>query len=450
VTAVGDPPRPSPGAPPARARDARPALGQFVRATTTPAKLRLLLIGLVVLCLAWGAVAAWVVSQRASGANDVVGTSEPLSLDGQRIYRALSDADATAASAFLSGGLEPIAARKRYQADIAQAASHLESATAAAGHSAAARELATLSAGLPVYTGEVETARADNRLGLPLGAAYLREASRLMRGTLLPAARDVSAQANARLTEASGQATGLPLALVLLVVTAILGYVLYRAQRWLMRRTNRRLNPGLVVASVAGVVALVWLAVAFALARSDLLEARNHGSDPVAALAQADIAALQARADESLTLIDAGGDDSFETDFKAVERRLGPGPGTLLSAAVTAADGSPGAESAAAAARTATAWYAAHRTVRSLDDNGKHTQAVKLVTTPGPGHSGILFTRLDGELSAAIAADQVVFRTNAVTGRDAFTGLEIGVIVLALVMAAGCARGLSTRLAEYR
>jgi len=450
VTAVGDPPRPSPGAPPARARDARPALGQFVRATTTPAKLRLLLIGLVVLCLAWGAVAAWVVSQRASGANDVVGTSEPLSLDGQRIYRALSDADATAASAFLSGGLEPIAARKRYQADIAQAASHLESATAAAGHSAAARELATLSAGLPVYTGEVETARANNRLGLPLGAAYLREASRLMRGTLLPAARDVSAQANARLTEASGQATGLPLALVLLVVTAILGYVLYRAQRWLMRRTNRRLNPGLVVASVAGVVALVWLAVAFALARSDLLEARNHGSDPVAALAQADIAALQARADESLTLIDAGGDDSFETDFKAVERRLGPGPGTLLSAAVTAADGSPGAESAAAAARTATAWYAAHRTVRSLDDNGKHTQAVKLVTTPGPGHSGTLFTRLDGELSAAIAADQVVFRTNAVTGRDAFTGLEIGVIVLALVMAAGCARGLSTRLAEYR
>ena len=450
MTAVGDPPRPSPEVRAARGRVERPALGQFVRARTTPARLRLLLIGLVVLCLAWGAVAAWVVSQRSSGANDVVGASEPLSLDGQRIYRALSDADATAASAFLSGGLEPIAARKRYQADIAQAASHLESATAAAGHSAAARELATLSAGLPVYTGEVETARADNRLGLPLGAAYLREASSLMRGTLLPAARDVSAQANARLTEASGQATGLPLALVLLVVTAILGYVLYRAQRWLMRRTNRRLNPGLVVASVAGVVALVWLAVAFVVARADLLEARDHGSDPVAALAQADIAALQARADESLTLIDAGGDDSFEADFKAVEQRVGPGPGTLLTAAVTEARGSPGADSAAAAARAATAWYAAHRAVRSLDDNGKHTQAVKLVTTPGPHHSGTLFARFDGALTAAIAADQVVFRTNAVTGRDAFTGLEIGVIVLALVMAAGCARGLSTRLAEYR
>src|SRR6478752_2002105 len=299
------------------------------------------MVGLVVLCLIWGGLAAWIVGQRASGANNVVGTSEPLSLDGQQIYRALSDADATAASAFLSGGLEPLAARHRYQADIAQAAAHLESATAAAGHSPAARDLAKLSAGLPVYTGEVETARADNRLGLPLGAAYLREAS----------------------------------ALILLVAGVLLGYVLYRAQRWLFQRTQRRLNPGLVVASVAAVVSLLWLAIAFAVARGDLLEARNHGSAPVSALAQADIAALQARADESLTLIDAGGDDSFEADFKTVEHRLGPGPGTLLTDAVSTARGSPGADSASAAATTATAWCAAHRTVRALDDNGKHTQA---------------------------------------------------------------------------
>src|SRR5215470_14607364 len=96
VTTVSDPPRSAAGP--------LPALGHFVRATTTPAKLRLLLVGLVSLCLIWGEVAAWVVSQRASGANDVASTSETLSLDGQMIYRALSDADATADSAFLSGG----------------------------------------------------------------------------------------------------------------------------------------------------------------------------------------------------------------------------------------------------------------------------------------------------------------------------------------------------------
>jgi len=408
------------------------------------------MIGLVALSLAWGAAAAWVVSERASGASDVVISSEPLSLDGQQIYRALSDADATAASAFLSGGLEPAAARRRYLADIAAAAAHLESATATAGHSVVARDLATLSAQLPVYAGEVETARTDNRLGLPLGAAYLREASGLMRGTLLPAARSISAQASAQLSAASGRATGLPLAAILLVIAVLVVYALFRAQRWLFRRTHRRLNLGLLLASGAVALSLLWLVVALGIARADLQRARAHGSAPVAALGAADIAALRARADESLTLIDAGGDDSFQTDFLAVQHQMGPGPGTLLTNAVTAANGTPAADPAVQAEVTAAKWYAAHRNVRSLDDNGGHAQAIRLVTTPGPGHPGTLFGQLDDSLTRAIAADQAVFRSSAVAGRDAFTGLEVGVIVLALVMAAGCAWGVSRRLAEYR
>jgi hypothetical protein len=405
---------------------------------------------MVVLSLVWGAVAAWVVSQRASGAGDVVATSEPLSLDGQQIYRALSDADATEATAFLAGGLEPLAARRHYLADIGQAAAHLESATAAAGHSPSARDLATLSAELPVYTGEVETARADNRLGLPLGAAYLREASNLMRGTLLPAARDVSTEANSQLSADSGRATGLPLILVLLVLAIVVGYALVRVQRWLFRRTHRMLSPGLLVASAAALASVLWLVVALGVARADLLQARAQGSAPLAALARADIAALRAHADESLTLIDASGDDSFQADFLTVQHELGPGPGTMLTGAVTTASGSPGASAARSAATTATAWYAAHRTVRFLDDNGKHTQAISLVTTPGPDHSGTLFIRLDDSLTRAIAADQAVFQASATAGRDAFTGLEVGIIALALIMAAGCARGLNRRLAEYR
>jgi hypothetical protein len=420
------------------------------RLNQTPGRLRLLLVGLVALCLLWGALAAWVVNTRAAGANDVVGLSEPLSLDGQQIYRALSDADATAASAFLVGGLEPQAARRHYLADIATAALHLESATAAAGHTAAAQDLATLSEGLPKYTGEVESARANNRLGLPLGAAYLREASSLMRGTLLPAARDVATRANQQLTAASGQATGLPLALILLLAAAFTGVVLFRAQRWLFGLTHRRLNRGLVIASIAGGVSVLWLLVAVTVARADLLQARGQGSAPVAALAQADTAALRARADESLTLIDAGGKDSFEIDFRITERRLGPRPGSLLSTAVSAASGSPAAGQASAAAATAAAWYKVHRQVRSRDDTGHHAQAVQLVTVPGNDHSGTLFERLDGQLTRAIAADQAVFAGNATAGRNAFTGLEAGVIVLALIMAAACARGLSRRLAEYR
>jgi hypothetical protein len=426
------------------------APAQFLRASTTPGRLRLLLGGLVVLCLVWGGVAAWTAGQHAAAAGAVVSTSEPLSLDGQRIYQSLSDADATAASAFLSGGLEPQAVRQRYLADIAEASSSLEAATAAAGHSAAEHDLAVLSASLPRYTGEIETARADNRLGLPLGAAYLREASGLMRGTLLPAARGLSEQASVELTAQSSQATGLPFAVVALLVAIAAGVVLVRSQRWLARRTHRVANAGLVLASVAGIVSVLWLAVALTVARVELGAARTHGSAPVEALAQADTAALQAHADESLTLIDNSGDDAFQADFAMVARRLGPGPGTLLAAAASAARGSPGAADATAAAGDAAAWYAAHRRLRALDDGGSHTQAVASATGSGPRDAGTRFRQLDTALDRAIAADQAAFQSQSVAGRGATTGLELGMIALALVMAAGCVLGLRRRLAEYQ
>ena len=111
-------------------------------------------------------------------------------------------------------------------------ASHSER-QASAGGSAVGDDLAALSAGLPVYAGEVDTARADNRLGLPLGAAYLREASGLLRGSLLPVASDIYAEQSGLLTSASAQATGLPLMVVAIVIGLVIGYVFYRAWRWL-------------------------------------------------------------------------------------------------------------------------------------------------------------------------------------------------------------------------
>jgi hypothetical protein len=88
----------------------RKAVGA-VTSATTPSRLRLLLVTLVLLCLAWGGLATFTVSQYSSAASSVVAVREPLSLDAQQIYRHLSDADNTAATAFLAGGLEPPAAR---------------------------------------------------------------------------------------------------------------------------------------------------------------------------------------------------------------------------------------------------------------------------------------------------------------------------------------------------
>ena len=120
--------------------------------STTPGRLRLLLASWSCLASPGARSPPSPRSQYASAASSVVTTREPLSLDAQQIYSRLSDANDAAATAFLTGGLEPAAVRQRYLADIGAAESGIEEATAngGAGSGAAAQDLDTLAADLPV------------------------------------------------------------------------------------------------------------------------------------------------------------------------------------------------------------------------------------------------------------------------------------------------------------
>jgi hypothetical protein len=312
-----------------------------------------------------------------------------------------------------------------------------------------------LSTGLDSYQDEVSRALANNQLGFPVGAGYLRQASALMTRTLLPLAHGLYTAEEASLAAASAQATGLPLVAVTVVAGLALGAAYWRANRWIYRRTSRVLNVGLLLAGAAGALAVVWLVVAFAAGRADLLAAQSQGSAPVEALASADIAVLKAHSYEALTLINNSGDDSNETAFETQRNALGPAPGTLLTSAKQAAEGSPAAAAAAAAAGAAPAWFAQHKIVRADDDGtnprvaggGTHQEAVSLVVS---GPAGQAFDVLSADLSDAVSADNTAFAVHARSGRAAFTALEPGVIAATLVMVAAVAWGLSRRLAEYR
>lgn len=426
-------------------RAARRRRPRFPRASTTPGKVRLIRAGLVAACLGGGALAALMVSQHASAAREATATSEPLSLAAQQMYQSLADADVTASTGYLYGRTPPFAYRQRYQRDIAAASADLKAVTAAGGGSAIGASLSTLAADLPVYTGYVEDGQTYNSLGYPAGGSFLEVASEEMHLTLLPAARDVYAYENARLTAASAQATGLPLAVVTLAGGLAVGFALYRSQRWLSRRTHRTLNVGLLLASAAGAVALIWMAVALLGGRADLLRATGHGSTPAETLAQADIAALQARGDETLNLISRTGDTDFQADFRTAQDQLS----TLLSSAEGQSAASA-AGSVTAARREASSWFAVNQQAQKLDQAHDYGAETQLVIGQGSGSAGALFTRLEADLDAAIRADQAVFADSAAAGSGAFTGLVAGVAVLALAMAAGCAWGLSRRLAEYR
>ena len=182
-----------------------------------------------------------------------------------------------------------------------------------------------------------------------------------MRAALLPAAQRLYERRIRAWAPRAHKRPDCPLIAVTLAVGLGLGCVLYLASRWLRRRTNRVLNVGLVVAGAAVIVSLAWLAIAYSGGRSDLLAAQARGSTPVAALARVDIAAQQAHADESLTLIDNSGDDIYQQDY--LSRGASTRPGTRHAAHRRRRRRPPAARPPrrwTAAVRDAQAWYAAH------------------------------------------------------------------------------------------
>ena len=310
------------------------------RSARTPATLLALLIALVVLSLAWGAVGGWVADEHSSAASAMVTVDEPLSLDAQQLYQNVADADVTATTMFLASPQPPLTSTQRYLGDLGAAEAELSDLRAAGGQNpAASAALAALARDLPVYTGYVAEARSEYALGYPVtGGSFLQVASEEAHLDLLPAAKTVFDQRNDVLRAASGQATGLPLVIVALVLAIIIGVVLYRVQRWLTRRTNRMLNLGLALASLLLVISAVWLLAGFLAGRSDLNAGIAHGSQPAQELAQASIAVQQIRGDAVLNVISRSGDTSFQSDYTATSRNVGPGPNSLLSAAAAGAE----------------------------------------------------------------------------------------------------------------
>ncbi|MFE2012190.1 hypothetical protein [Streptomyces sp. NPDC059491] len=422
-----------------------------VAATTEPGRLQILGAVLALLVVAFGGVSALEVSDRASAADDVVSRSQPLSADAAAIYRSLADADSTAAGGFLAGTLEPAASRARYDRDITTASRLLVKAAANTdGSSESAHEIAALNEQLPRYTGLIERARAANRQGLPLGGAYLRYANQQMSTALLPAAERLYAAESERLHRDDDAARTWPflsLALGLLALAALAW-----AQRRNYARTNRVFNHGLLAATAATVVVLLWLAAAHTLARSGLDTARAHGQESLQVLNTARISSLTARANENLTLVargavltEDGKNDKYEADYAASMTALTKALATARELADDDAGRGPVDESAT---RTGE-WQERHKDARAKDEAGDYEGALGRIV--GSDRStGQSFDQVDAALERALAHEQNEFTRSAGDARDALTALPLGAAALGILGAAGAVLGINRRLSEYR
>ncbi|MFD7426290.1 hypothetical protein ACFV6Z_04380 [Streptomyces sp. NPDC059818] len=427
-------------------------------ATTEPGRLQIIGAVLALLVVAFGAVTAFEISDRATSADDVVKRSQPLSADAANIYRSLADADAAAASGFLAGPQEPRAVHDQYVTDIQEASRLLVKAAANTDSSTkSGHEITKLNEELPRYTGLIERARASNRQGLPLGGAYLRYANQKMANDMLPAAERLYTAETGRLGQDYDSARTWPFFSLGIGVIALA--VLFWAQRRNFHRTNRVLNHGLLAATAAAVVVLLWLAVGHSVARSDLSDANTRGQQSLDVLNRARINSLKARANENLTVVARGAvltadgkNDKYETDYgtgmKALVKELGQAAKLADDTHDTA-----GSEPVAKAIKSVTEWQSRHRTARKTDDSGDYETALEQIIGSGDstkGSTGESFNRVDKALRQALAHEQDEFTRAAKDGRGALGGLPIGAAALAVLGAVAAIVGVNRRLSEFR
>lgn len=438
---------------PAPRRDIRAETVAQLRAATTTEPGRLQIIGavLALLVVVFGAITFAEISGRASSADAVVSRSQPLSADAASIYRSLADADTMAASGFLEGAQEPKDVHERYEADIKEASRLLVKAAGSTDASTSSHEEITrLGELLPEYTGLIERARANNRQGLPLGGAYLRYANQKMTNELLPAAERLYAAETGRLGTDSADARRWPFLSLAAGLVALAALVWMQRRNY--RRTHRVFNRGLLAATAAATVVLLWLAVGHTVARAELHGAMVNGQESLDVLNKARINSLKARANENLTLVARGAvltpdgtRDKYEYDYSTGMKALG----AQLETAERLAGDDTGSAPVKDALSSVSEWQDRHRKARTTDDQGEYDAALKQIIGP-KGTTGQSFEQVDDALEQALAHEQGEFDAAAKSGRGALGGLPAGAAVLALVGAAAAIVGVNRRLAEYR
>jgi hypothetical protein len=396
----------------------------------TPVRLALALAVAVLALLAAGAAGAVTLTQRQSTATSTTYAAEPLAVYVQQLYQDLADADTAAAASILAGPVPPTVLTNRYNSDIADAEGQIAFASRAlAGDDTASNNLAAVSAFLPRYTALIGIAEADNRLGYPVGAAYLRTASNYLQKTTLPQVKAVEKQATDTVSAGSGQVSGFPIALLVFAIVAAIAIV--RIWRMLARTTRRTVNPGLASGALITAGVMVW-AFAAALTAGDSVKAANGDFATVSTLLNQRSQLARAQADQALTLIDRGEDGGADQKDEA--------------AALTALSGANGAQ-----------WAAFNNAVTSFKQDvaaANYAQAVDVTlgtgSSAGNGATFAAAATVDNTLmNQAEAAQKQFLADGQKTVSDLSGGLWV-CLLTGLAAAALAAYGVNRRMAEYR
>ena len=405
---------------------------------------RILVIGIILASL--GVLSAFAISttttQREQQLSRVLDHTEPLAFAAGQLYTTLSVADAAAATAFIAGA-EPQAVRERYEKAITDAAVAVTRASGGLTDPQLVELLGGINAQLAVYTGLIETARTNNRMGNPVGSSYLSEASGLMQQTILPDAQRLYEQTSAQLDSETGASASIPAPVIVVVLITVLFGAF--AHRWLAQRTKRRVNIGLVAGGLAFAILIGWVGTALTFSTAGSRAAKNTAAQSLRTVTGLAITAQQARADETLSLIRRGDEDVRKRSYY---QRVDSMHAQLTD--YLAQDGAIARGPLSTADQLLLKWRRADERIDDYIRVGNYQAATQVALGTGEGDSTPAFDDLNAALSQGISESRRQLRGDIITARRVLSGATVGGVVLSVGAAVAVALGLWPRISEYQ
>lgn len=427
-------------------RQTLPEPAQYVRRaagslTTTPGKIVAMMVVLTLALLAAGISMSQSMAARQRALDTLITSTEPMAASANALYVSLSQADTVSTTAFVQPGLLTSEQMELYWASIDSAAAY-----AAEIHEAAlgpgGDNVTEILRDLPVYTGLMERAKVNQRLGNPVGVAYMTEASAVMRGQMLANADELAQLTQHEVAEevrrlSSPQwvpLSGLVAALIFLTI----------AQVWLWRTFRRRFNRGFLAATAAIVIAIGWVGVSSYQSWQNGMVGYERAVEPWQQLASARIDAQEARTDETLTFLARQSVSRSAESFDRTREQV--------TAALDTAESLEGSleasEASVTVARDALAdWAAAHEQLTELLASGRYDAALDLLNAQ-PG-SASAYAQLDGELQRLIGVSREATRTYINASLDATLRVSTAVALLTVAAVVCIWAGIRRRLGEY-
>ena len=382
------------------------------------------------------------INDRQAALTTVLNHTEPLAFAAGQLYTTLSVADAAAATAFIAGA-EPRDVRQRYEQAITDASVAVTRASSGLTDEPMVQLLGRVNAELSVYTGLVETARTNNRAGNPVGSSYLSEASALMQTRILPDAQRLYEETSERVNAETTASTRIPGPVILVVLATLLFGVF--ANRWLARRTRRRINIGFVAGGMAVLIMLVWVGTALIISTADSRSAKDTAAESLKTVTNLAITAQQARADETLSLIRRGDEDvrkqSYYQRIDVMQQQLSD---------YLARDDVIDKADLADAEQLLKRWRAADDRINAYIAVGNYQAATQVALGTSEDDSTPAFNKLDDALSKGIEESRTQLRNDILNAHRVLSGATVGAAVLSVVAALAVALGLWPRLSEYR